>query len=336
MVEIELTICEQAQEILDNIINKPKLIVMCGIQCSGKSTEAKKLAEQYNAVIISSDNFRQTFPEEDNSKIFKRVYDEMDSRLKHNTNVIIDATNTTIKMRRQLFSNIRENCYKICYVMNTYYDDCLTRLRERNKSDYPHKVPEEVLKKYYYNFEIPFYEEGWDEIHLVNHPTMTDTVFNLHNLRSATEGFNQNNKHHTQDLNQHLFNTKHCVEKISKNTILSEAAHYHDVGKLFTQVYKPNDPDAHYYNHANVGAYILMCCAGIHDDLHEFDEKSTLEWLFYVNYHMVKYNLKTDKAIKKWSKIFGKEKFDNLLLLNYADSQRPEIVCLDGGVKNDM
>ena len=47
-----------------------KLIVMCGLQCSGKSTKAKKIKEQLEkdepdikTVILSSDEIRKEHPE---------------------------------------------------------------------------------------------------------------------------------------------------------------------------------------------------------------------------------------------------------------------------------
>lgn len=40
-------------------MNRPKLIVMCGLSGSGKSNTAKELAEKYDAEIISSDSIRE-------------------------------------------------------------------------------------------------------------------------------------------------------------------------------------------------------------------------------------------------------------------------------------
>ena len=303
--------------------NLSKLIVMCGLQCSGKSTKAKETQKEYNAIILSSDNIRLDNPDWDNGKVFNQLHNDMNDYLNINKNVIVDATNINIKMRQQLFANIKEDCYKICFIMNTPYEDCYSRLVERNNSDYPNKIPVEVLDKYVRMFEIPFYEEGWDEIHLINHPDSLKTITNLNQLMRNTDTFNQHNQHHTQSLGQHLFNTRRYIESKTNNIILQEAAKYHDIGKLFTQSYKKDDPNAHYYNHANIGTYALMYGAGIHFEDGSFDEKSTLEWLFYINYHMKKYEITTEKAIEKYKKIFGEEKFNNLNLLNEADSNRP-------------
>ena len=54
------------------------LIVMVGIQGSGKSTKAKELSVLYNAVILSSDEIRKTNPSWDNNKVFEYLYKERD------------------------------------------------------------------------------------------------------------------------------------------------------------------------------------------------------------------------------------------------------------------
>lgn len=302
-----------------------KLIVMCGLQCSGKSTKTKELAELYKAEILSSDYIRLQHPDWDNEKVFKNLYQLMNNLLKEDTSVIIDATNTTIKSRRQIFQNLKYNCDKMCYIMNTPYDICIERLKERNNSDYPHKFDEEVIKKYYYSFEIPFYEEGWDEIIINNIPTINDSETYINNILDKCKDFNQQNKHHTQNLDKHM-NTVGSKLEGNDDKNLVRAAYLHDIGKLFTQTFKDNDPNAHYYSHANVGAYKLLCFTGIYENNlsndYIYDYKSTLDLLFYVNYHMHMFNITTEKSEKKWRQIFGEERFNNLKLLNTCDKSR--------------
>lgn len=301
----------------------PKLIVMCGLQCSGKSTKAKELASKYEAEIISSDQLRLDHPDYDNQAIFKLLYSRVNNLLYINKNIVIDATNTTIKMRKQIFNNVKQACYKMCYIMNTPYEECLNRLNVRNNSFYPHKVPEEVLEKYYYSFEVPFYEEGWNEIIIDKSFSFYDSFINSNKLRLLTFGFNQNNRHHTQDLGSHMDSVGSNLSKYS-NQLLTDSGYMHDIGKLFTQTYKENDPNAHYYNHANVGAYVMLCNFSYwemkdHFSTAEYDMDKTLDFIFYINYHMHLYNIKSDKSEKKWRQIFGDNKYNNLIMLNEAD-----------------
>ena len=68
-----------------------------------------------------------------------------------------------------------------------------------------------------------------------------------------------------------------------------------------------------------------MCnCALFYPEDDEFIllEEETLDWLFYINYHMHMFNLTTDKSRKKWQNIFGQEKFRALEIFNEADKKR--------------
>lgn len=297
---------------------KSKLIVTCGLQCSGKSTKAKELSRQYNATILSSDRYRYDFPDDNNETIFKKIYSKMNELLIQNQNVIIDSTAISIKARKQIFNNLKVDCEKICYIMNTPIEVCRKRLEERNNSDYPNKVPLEVLDKYYKSFEIPFMEEGWDVI-MMDRTIPADQIipYDMAILKKCV-GFNQHNKHHTQDLDKHLLSVVHYLEERHVSSVLFRAGLFHDVGKLDTQFYKPNDENAHYYNHANVGAYNLMCNTYYNGN---FDN---LTYLFYINYHMKPHDWQTEKSKEKWKRIFGEEKYSNLLLFNEADKYRGE------------
>lgn len=312
-----------------------KLIVMCGLQCSGKSTFAKLLkqnierVDEKDVIIVSSDNIRKEHPElTDNNKVFKKVYADINYWLRQGCDVILDATNITIKSRKQMFDNVHEPCEKKCLIMNTDYKECLKRLEQRNLDPDSHKVPVEVLKKYRESFQIPFYEEGWDNIQILNKISLEETEAYLKDISQKCRNFNQNNKHHTQLLGNHLCTVGDYLSEKTDNEFLIQAGYYHDIGKLFTQLYKPGDNNAHYYNHENVGTYELLCHCSYYSSLLGgasacgFVNDDTLEWLFYINYHMEFNNIRTEKSYNKRFKIFGKEKMDNLKLFNEADKYR--------------
>ena len=40
-------------------MDRPVLLILCGLVASGKSTKAKELAKEYNATIYSSDALRE-------------------------------------------------------------------------------------------------------------------------------------------------------------------------------------------------------------------------------------------------------------------------------------
>lgn len=63
--------------------------------------------------------------------------------------------------------------------------------------------------------------------------------------------------------------------------------------------------------------YVLLKYDQIRSDFSE-----PIDWLdvvFYVNYHMHLYNIQSDKAEKKWERIFGGEKWRQLNYLHEAD-----------------
>ena len=312
---------------------KPTLMVMVGLQASGKSTKAHELQKEYEekypnqkTVILSSDQIRYEHPEiaDNNSKVFRKLYADMNYWLRQGDNVIIDATNTTIKMRRQIFLNLKEDCYKIAHIMNTPYETCKLRLFIRNQEGYcEHYVPEKALNQYYQSFEIPFYEEGFDEINLEYEISNKESNESIKYYISKAKGFDQHNKHHTQDLGDHLNFVGKTLEKLTDNKTLIQAGYLHDIGKLDTQT-KGEDGNCHYYNHENVGAYNLMCSTAIYID-RRYELKDTLKWLFYINYHMRLHNVETEKSITKWKSIFGEELYNDLRLFEKADKMRSEL-----------
>lgn len=299
--------------------------VMVGLQGSGKSTRAKWLSTAVNAIVLSSDELRKANPDWDNAKVFNHLYGKMIKLVNLGRDVIIDATNTTIKARKQIFEALKqakEMPIVSAWIMTTPVDECKKRVEERNKDENSHFVPLEVIDRYLQSYEIPFYEEGFESIVFDGHGyffKFDDEKVNQ--LLSMMKGFNQNNKHHTQMLEEHCL----CVAgraKIRGAYTLISAAAFHDIGKLFTQTYKEGDPNAHYYNHANVGTYFLLSHLEALPLSEEADIEEIANTLFYINYHMHPFNWNTEKAHNKWRGVFGETKYKNLLLFNECDKAR--------------
>ncbi len=304
-----------------------KLIVMVGLQASGKSTIAKKIAQNIEEIyqefvnIVSSDTIRKQYPELDtNEKVFNKYYADINYWLEKGHWVIADATNISRKSRKGYFTRVGKQYEKVAHIVNTPYEECVRRLEERNKDENSHKVPLEALERYWKSFEIPFKEEGWYDIYLDTYsPEIDYKGMRSYEAISQMKDFDQDNPHHKHTLGEHskkvydTLNEKFYEELPNglwdrEKTNMLEGSKLHDVGKLWTKV--PNKKDANissYYGHANVGAYWKIC------------NGFTIEEAFYENYHMHPYNWNTDKAKNKWKKIFGERKFNNLLTLNEAD-----------------
>ena len=287
-----------------------ELIVMVGLQGSGKSTIAEELKDGLeNCEIVSSDQIRKEYNHQiTNDKVFKIYYERARKFLEEGKSVILDATNITMKSRRQVFEQLKGiDCTKCCYIVNTPVNICADRLIERNKTNEQEEVPLEVLYKYLKSFEMPFMEEGWDEI-IIHDLDLFNIVQYAYTIDDM-EGFDQKNHHHKYTLGEHCRLLENYLRDYG---FPKDTGTFHDVGKMFTQT-MGEDGNAHYLQHHNVGAYFLLS----HPYL--IETQDYLDLLFYVNYHMQMFNLQTDKAREKWRSRFGGHKFEMLEILHKGD-----------------
>ena len=300
---------------------KPTLHIMIGLSASGKSTKARELASEHNSIIVSSDAIRGEFGEvidqSNNNEVFKLFHQRIKDNLSKGINVIADATNISMKSRRQIFETVKNiDCEIIGYVLTKPVDKCI---EDNIYREYP--VPHHVIQKQMMNYQIPFYEEGFDKIIIdsCNYRYIDDNFINT--LQEQMNGYDQNNPHHNEDLLSHCNRVFGGLLTKTDNTRLLQSARVHDCGKMYTQKTDENGV-SHYYQHENVGAYYLL---SHYQDLVATCYLSTddvLEMLFYVNYHMLPMNWTSDKSVDKWKKIFGEEKFNNLVLFNQCDKIR--------------
>ena len=279
------------------------LVVMVGIQGSGKSTKARELAKTLNAVILSSDEIRKTNPSWDNNKVFVYLYDQMNNYLSQHQNVILDATNTTLKSRQAIFNSLRvANVCVAAHVMNTNEWDCRIRVEQRNQDPNEHYVPVEVIDRYLNNFQIPVTSEGFSFVTFENNPSFEINA--CLSMIDETIGFDQQNHHHTFDLYNHSARAGLSYGDLCVGL-------FHDMGKLFCKTFDDKG-EAHYYNHANYGAYYLLT------HLHTIPENKRTEVLVIANYHMCVYDWKSDKTHAKYKKLLGKW-YDKLVKFHDAD-----------------
>ena len=309
----------------------PNLYWMIGISGSGKSTLAKKISENEHINIVSSDKIRLELYGDENiqgdpQEVFNLVFERIFSYLRIGMNVIYDATNISFKNRKKLFDYLKNKYIKanhIAVVMTTPLKICINNnnLRER-------VVPNNVIMRQYKNFNIPFFEEGFDQIildnwfhnKLINKNNMDFCEdFSYHNLLALINlmiYFDQKNPHHDRTLGYHCISVYEKIKQYSDDKSLLYAALLHDVGKLETQEID-DDGIAHYLNHGNVGCYKLLQNL----DVFCLSPSEIINALFYINYHMLPFNWELAKTKDKYNKIFGNEKFNNLMLLNKIDRE---------------
>ena len=299
--------------------------MMVGLPGSGKSTKAEQIKNEFDAQVFSSDALRkEKFGDEkvqkDANGIFKELLNRCAASLDSGHTTILDATNLSYKKRmeflRELDKKVSLDFSKICVLMATPYEICCERNSSRERV-----VPDEAMKRMYCSFYTPSYFEGWDDIQII-YPNDMDKIEDLTNKYLASVvNFPQDNPHHKYSLYDHLFEARKYIENHSDYLPKKEllrliiAANYHDIGKPATKFFKPNDTVAHYYNHENVGAYMILFLF----------RASSVESVLYISslicYHMMPYVFEKskEKTIERYKNLWGEEFYNDIMRLHEAD-----------------
>lgn len=312
-------------------MNKPTFLMLVGLPGSGKSTYAQRYSHMYS--IHSSDALRyELFGDENDQEHNNVVFDTLHKRIKKDLNdgksVIYDATNTSWKRRKAFLDSIKNiDCYKDAVVIATPYEVCLEQNEDRER-----KVPEDVVERMYRNFDIPFYNEGWDAVVIAY---MKDSYASCYghygNCIYETLAFSQNNPHHKLSLGEHSVEVRNYIDsalsKMSCKPVnieeLRVAAILHDCGKPFTKSFNDSKGNptgiAHYYSHECVGSYNSL----FYDMSDELIDKIYVAAL--IRWHMILHHFKSweQKTIDKYTNEFinlDDDFWNNLKLLNEADN----------------
>ena len=298
-----------------------KFYMMVGLPASGKSTYAKLLAEEIDGIVVSSDGIRaEWYGDEaiqgDAGKIFREVELRCKNALGAGRSVIMDATNMNAKKRANFLRQLPP-CYKACVVMAVPFDVCIARDEERSRS-----VGPAVMEKMRKNFQMPYYNEGWDHIE-VYYPKDCDTLSSeCHYVMEIA--FDQKNSHHSLTVGDHEEKARVIAIDKSFDDVVGWAAAFHDCGKIWCQHFKEGDPEAHYYGHECISAYQFLTTdsAQIVYDLR--NAKQVIETAALITWHMVPYPMPDEcpyDSLKEWGRAKGfDEKFiEHLWQLHQCD-----------------
>lgn len=156
------------------------ILMMVGVQGSGKSTYAAHLAKEYGIQIISTDFVRMNNPGIQERFVWLTVYKQVYVACKQKRDVVFDATNITKKVRARFFKEVNELGLTPevgVYYMNEDLEVCLKRVDKRNKNECELYLPLDVLESYYKNKEEPSLDEGFAFIKKVVDGKVVETVY---------------------------------------------------------------------------------------------------------------------------------------------------------------
>jgi protein-tyrosine phosphatase/adenylate kinase family enzyme len=139
----------------------PKLVIMCGYPCSGKSTLSQLIVDNTeNCIRINQDEMGQ-----------KKCLEEASKNIKNNKTVIIDKTNLTQK-ERFMWAELFMLPESICIFMDYDINECLYRSKKRKE----HKIEnmENILVSLKNKLEKPDikFEPYFKEIIVINDDTI--------------------------------------------------------------------------------------------------------------------------------------------------------------------
>ena len=302
-------------------MKKPIFMVMVGAVASGKSTYAKRYADDCNVEIFSSDEYREKMygdatDQSHNDKVFETLYRDLREALKAGKDCILDATNCTVKSRLKALDAVKGvECEKIASIITTDAEECIKRNEKRER-----KVPEDVVYKYIKGFEMPLPWEGWDRIYIQGYDTDFSPKYSekaAEMAQKSMKGFQQRTPHHQYSL---LGHAKAVAEQFPDNRILRSAGMYHDIAKALASwswVEKPEEGVRHYYNHDAISCHLMLqnleCL-----ECESWDE--IFETLWIINYHMQGRSWRaSEKAYKKWENRVGKKWMEDMMTFIRAD-----------------
>lgn len=259
-----------------------KLIILCGIPGCGKTTYAKGICKDAsNVIYISSDTIRQELYGDENiqgepSEVFAVMQERTIGWLNNGVSVVYDATNLTRKDRAGIISVCPKFVKIECHIIWAEIEECIKRDDNRNRH-----VGRHIINKMVQRFQMPYYDEGIDEIKIIRDTYEFDDYQYYNRIVDAMK-IPHDNPNHTLPIDEHcnaagVYATQHHFQ-----WSIVKAAFMHDCGKPYVKCFKNTQGEetdiAHYYNHQCVSAWIAC---GFEDDL---------ETLWLISTHMAPFS----------------------------------------------
>ncbi len=156
-----------------------KLIMLCGVPGSGKTTWSYNKYGNEKHAYIASDHFIEAIAEElgkTYSEVFQDVIKYADTKFFNDLGiftylkdaiVLIDRTNLTVKSRARVLKEVNnaDLYYKEAIYFDTPIEIVKERLTERNKSG--KIISDELLDRMIKSTQIPTEDEGFDKVTII-------------------------------------------------------------------------------------------------------------------------------------------------------------------------
>ena len=274
-------------------------------------------------MVVSSDGIRAEWYGDENilgdaSKIFREVELRCRAALFNDRNVVMDATNLNAKKRKNFLNQMPTGHQYKCVVMCTPFDECYARDCKRERH-----VGFEVLARMVRNFQMPYYNEGWDKIELVFPPHDVELIGHDHLQEELV--FDQKNHHHSMTVGEHEQAAANYASDNDFPYLVRCAANWHDCGKIHTQSPPDSNGDCHYRGHDSVSAYYYITSYEAGWMVEIGNEDAAIKIATMVTWHMVPYQFeKSDyprEEFLMWarSKDFDEEMAENIWQLHLCD-----------------
>ena len=147
----------------------PEIIIMTGIQGSGKTTFCRKQFPEYDRISLDDLHTRNK------EKI------AFEQALSEEKDIVIDNTNPSASDRERYIRKAKAKGYKVTgYFMQSRISDCIERNRNRAGKA---RVPDTAIAATSNKLQMPSLEEGFDELYFVS---TNDGGFSVSKWREQT------------------------------------------------------------------------------------------------------------------------------------------------------
>jgi predicted kinase len=321
-----------------------KLILLCGLPASGKSTLAERLSKEENAVIVSSDELRKELfnnvnDQNNNTLLFEEMNLRTNNLLSEGKNVIYDSTNLNRKRRKYLINYVIKADEKIVYYLNNHVMTSKYRDEDRERT-----VGKEVIHRMYKNLHIPIENEGWDDVIYTEHSSkyferyrkecesfiqaglrydelfklLSDYIPEFKDIKDLPQDSSYHSfsvSRHTYHVYRYIFDNYHEQDRL----MMLWTSLFHDLGKAFCKSFvnfKGEETKyANFIGHEFVGSQL----AAVYLDLFGYNMDSIKQVATLVQFHMMPMKA-SEKTMKDVNRLIGDELYRKLMTLHEADT----------------